>query len=593
MNELEVLPPLQQQIVHALLPFAKALFPYLQRDSMFHWWLILSTLLFGVLGWMWFERKPAQGLREFFRVHFSSALWWHQSSRADYAYYFVNAGFFALLFAPLLLSAAVLSEHLHQGLRGVFGDGPQWDSGTGTRVAYTVLLFVVYDFGRWAAHTLLHEVPLLWQFHKVHHSAEVLTPFTAYRVHPLDLLLTHSIPVLTTTPVTAAFLYLFPDAVNAYTFLGAHFLLGFSGLLANLKHWQVWITYGPLNRWLISPAHHQIHHSAEARHFGKNRGFEIALWDRLYGSLYVPPREKLQFKMGLGDGSDGQWHSLRALYLRPFRLALQKLRGKEIGAALLLILCLTGFQKPVYAADPGKKTVYMEELTWPELAARIAAGADTVLVPIGGTEQNGPQMTLGKHNAIVHFAAGQIARRHGQALVAPVLPLAPEGGIDPRSGNMQWPGTMHLREATLAAVLEDSIASLALCGFRNIVLIGDHGGSQSVQARLAQEKSTPKLRVIHLSRYYEPAPLAERAQRLKLPAESVGNHAGIVDTAELLAIKPEWVRQDQLTPKSWSGFATPPGSGASGRPDQASAKLGRQLLEQKIEAGLAQLKAKN
>jgi sterol desaturase/sphingolipid hydroxylase (fatty acid hydroxylase superfamily)/creatinine amidohydrolase/Fe(II)-dependent formamide hydrolase-like protein len=596
MNAAESLAPLQQQLVqqiaHVLIPFAKALVPFFSKDSNFYWLLVLSTLLLGMAGWWWFEREPAEGLRGFFRRHASRELWGHASARVDYRYYVINAGVYALLFAPLIFSAAALAESLRAGLTHLLGASPGWGGGTGVRVLYTVLLFVAFDFGRWLAHTLLHEVPLLWEFHKVHHSAEVLTPFTAYRVHPLDLLVTNSVPLLTTAPVTAVFLYAFPQAVNVYVFLGANFLLGFSGLLANLKHWQVWMTYGPLNGWLISPAHHQIHHSAEAQHWNKNRGFELAVWDRLYGTLYIPSSKPEKFVMGLGDGSDGQWHSVWTLYFRPFRLAARKIfRATPTGPALLFVALLSSAWTP--RADAAV-SVFIEELTWSELSARIAAGANTVLVPIGGTEQNGPQMTMGKHNAIVRYSAEQIAQRCGDVLVAPVLPFAPEGEFQPRSGNMLWPGTIGLRESTLQAILEDEVASLALHGFHTIVLMGDHGGSQAAQARVAQQQTAARheqgVRVIQLDRYYDPMPFAERTRGLGLPAEAIGDHAGVVDTAELLSIKPQWLRRDRLNPKTWSGFATPPGAGGSGNPSLATTKLGRALLEQRIGAGVAQLK---
>jgi len=98
-----------------------------------------------------------------------------------------------------------------------------------------------------------------------------------------------------------------------------HALLWLSNLIGNLRHSPVWLSYGPSwGRWLISPAHHQLHHSCEARHFGRNRGFALALWDRLYGTLYVPGARPEAFRLGLGDGSDERYHHLGRMYLLPF-----------------------------------------------------------------------------------------------------------------------------------------------------------------------------------------------------------------------------------------------------------------------------------
>ena len=121
----------------------------------------------------------------------------------------------------LLLSAAWCADQAQTLYRLAFGAGPAWQSGIGAQAVYTLLFFIAYDLGRWLAHTCLHDSKLLWEFHKVHHSAEVLTPATAFRVHPVDLLVTLSVPSLTTAPITGLFLYLYADAVTAWSFLGA------------------------------------------------------------------------------------------------------------------------------------------------------------------------------------------------------------------------------------------------------------------------------------------------------------------------------------------------------------------------------------
>jgi sterol desaturase/sphingolipid hydroxylase (fatty acid hydroxylase superfamily) len=193
---------------------------------------------------------------------------------------------------------------------------------------YTVLFFVAYDFGRFVAHSALHDVPVLWEFHKPHHTAEVLTPMTAFRAHPVDLAVMAWGSAITTGVLTWAFQWLGGPTITAYQFLGMHVLLWGFNLLGNLKHWQLPISYGRvLDRWLISPAHHQLHHSAEARHFGRNRGFELAIWDRLYGTLALP-RPGEVFRMGLGDGSDGSWHRVWKLYCWPFWFAALRVVGR-------------------------------------------------------------------------------------------------------------------------------------------------------------------------------------------------------------------------------------------------------------------------
>lgn len=299
---------------------------FLHRDSFLYWPFIISTLLIAMLAWRYTRARGDMDAgkphwKEFFSRYLGRRLWWHPSSRLDYRYYIVNGILFPLVVGPLLFSAVWVSG----ALNGVFGSPAAAAAmpGFGAMLLYSVAFFVAYDFGRFAAHSLLHDIPALWQFHKVHHSAEVLTPMTAFRAHPVDLAVMAWVPALTTGLVTWLFHRFVDSGVGAITFLGIHFIIWAFSLVGNLRHWHVWISYGPtLNRWLISPAHHQLHHSYEERHLGCNRGFELAVWDRLYGTLYAPPESPEAFRIGLGDGTDGQWRTVWRLYAWPFQMLL-------------------------------------------------------------------------------------------------------------------------------------------------------------------------------------------------------------------------------------------------------------------------------
>src|SRR5947209_3630704 len=136
------------------------------------------------------------------------------------------------------------------------------------------------------------------------------------------------------------------------------------------------------------------------------------------------------------------------------------MRASAACAALLLLLL------PAAAAQPAEPaSVYIEELTWTELRDRIAAGTTTVLIPIGGTEQNGPHMAIGKHNWRVRLLAGKIAAALGNAVVAPVLPYVPEGNLDPPSGHMRWPGTITVPEDSFEKTIEYAARSFKVHGF--------------------------------------------------------------------------------------------------------------------------------
>src|SRR5215467_6514778 len=139
-----------------------------------------------------------------------------------------------------------------------------------------------------------------------------------------------------------------------------------------------------------------------------------------------------------------------------------------IRSALALLVLLLACVPSAQAQPPS--TVFLEELTWTELRDLIASGKTTIIVPIGGTEQNGPHMTLGKHNARVTALAQKIAQALGNALVAPTLAYVPEGSVNPPSAHMRFPGTITMPDATFEKVVEYAARSFRQAGFRDIVL---------------------------------------------------------------------------------------------------------------------------
>ena len=157
----------------------------------------------------------------------------------------------------------------------------------------------------------------------MHHSAEVLTPLTLYRKHPVYDLLGTLLRGLLIGITTGVVLYAFFGKVNVYVIGGANLVYcAFNFVGSNLRHSHVWLSYGPvLERVFISPAQHQIHHSRAMRHRDRNYGEVFALWDWMFGTLYVP-RERETLEIGLADAAGNalpQPHgSLRAALLVPF-----------------------------------------------------------------------------------------------------------------------------------------------------------------------------------------------------------------------------------------------------------------------------------
>ena len=235
-------------------------------------------------------------------------------------------------------------------------------------------------------------------------------------------------------------------------------------------------------------------------------------------------------------------------------------------------------------AGPGPDTVFVEELTWTEVAARLRAGTRSVIVPTGGTEQNGPHMVLGKHNFIIREAAARIARELGGTLVAPVMAYVPEGGLSPPSGHMRYAGAITLPEEHFRAVLEYAARSFRVHGFENVIFIGDSGGNQrgmeAVAAALNEEweAAGKTARVLYIPEYYRSNGFREWLGEQGLDEETIGRHAGVSDTSQLWYVAPEQIRPEARVKDG--GF---PESGVRGDPTLASRAFGERGIALKVE----------
>jgi creatinine amidohydrolase len=242
--------------------------------------------------------------------------------------------------------------------------------------------------------------------------------------------------------------------------------------------------------------------------------------------------------------------------------------------AVLIILTFCGSQR-VLAQSP--QSVLIEDLTWTELQAQIHSGKQTVIIPIGGTEQSGPYIALGKHNVRVKVLSEKIALKLGNALVAPVIAYVPEGTISPPTAHMKFPGTITIPEPIFQKVLESAARSFKLHGFRNIVFLGDHGGYQTslrVAADLLNKEwaSTPA-KAYAVPEYYRAAQteFAHMLKNLGYRDEEIGIHAGLADTSLTLAIDPRLVRQEHLH----TGSHLEKKDGVIGDPKRSTAELGQ------------------
>ena len=249
---------------------------------------------------------------------------------------------------------------------------------------------------------------------------------------------------------------------------------------------------------------------------------------------------------------------------------------------------------PVGWADAAAAEVSLEAMTSPEVRSAIAAGTTTVLIPIGGTEQNGAHMVLGKHNVRVRLLAERIARELGHTVVAPVVAYVPEGSIDPPVAHMRYAGTLSVPDKVFEGVIEAAAASLAHHGFRDIVLLGDHGGYQASLDRIAARfnrsaaaKRGARLHALHA--YYRAAEEGFGAwlKSQGYATAEIGEHAGLRDTSLALALDPVLVRQDRLARAPLPGER----DGVRGDPRRASAELGAAGVEQIVRASVGAIRA--
>lgn len=579
--------------------------PLLPSQKAF-WLYLLCAFVIAGGSWLYFSHReenarPDGVSKGFLAWVFDPKVWFHRSAKQDYMYFALNALIYYGIVAQLLVSGHVFFNAFGDALTWAFGapDTAIFAPSALTAALYTLAVVLAIDLAVWTTHYLQHKITVLWQFHQVHHSAEVLTPATVYRMHPVDLFFTGIVTTALLGLALAGFTYLTRAEPAELTVMNVNILIFTFYLVGyNLRHSHIWVGYPQwLSHILISPAMHQIHHSIEKKHWDRNMGLIFAVWDWAFGTLYVPKAyEKLEF--GVSREQPNPFGSMVEIYVKPFRLAWTELSKSQPSmprrAGLLALAGLAVFgvlslrDTSANASDRSLPSLFLEDLTWTEVDRALSDGYDTVIIPTGGTEQNGPHVILGKHNYIVKETSRRIAERLGGTLVAPVIAHVPEGTPgDAPTGHMKWAGTVTLPDDVFAAVIEATVRSMATHGFTRILLIGDSVDNQPAQARVAEklsaEWSGKGIRVLHVAAYY-----AQNGQRAALEAEGydfsqIGEHAGIRDTSELLAVHPEGVRASPVMPR--------PGAdeGYNGAPSLASAAIGEQMLKLKIEAALDEI----
>jgi len=258
------------------------------------WPFILSSLLFALLYTSFSQKKIP--LKEQLKTIFSKRGIFHKSSSLDFKLLLFNSALKVFIFPLFIFSMfAVSTEVLQLAHKLIPGFTPIHASPLMKSIAATLMAFLISDFLRFFVHYLMHEIPALRNIHRTHHTAQVLTPFTLFRVHPLESLIGTSRNILTQGLFIGLFVFLFGGKITAIDILGVN-LFGFlfNALGSNLRHMPIPISFGLLEYVFISPRMHQIHHSNLAIHQNKNHGVALSIWDHLFGTFYRPSKEELE-----------------------------------------------------------------------------------------------------------------------------------------------------------------------------------------------------------------------------------------------------------------------------------------------------------
>ncbi len=282
--------------------------------------------LFSSLALAYFVYRRSKNAGSFFRYVFKKESWLSRSAFVDYGLIFVNAFFKVFLIGPYLVFGFYLSYKLEALLPTWIGYPQQGLSEMSTIVLYTIVLTVVSDFSTYLVHYIMHRVPFLWEFHKVHHSATSLNPVTQYRIHPVELIINNAKGILVLGLVTGVFRYLSAHPIEELTLIGAN-VLSFAFLLfgSNLRHSHIPLKYF---NWLeyifISPFQHQIHHSDNEKHFNQNLGSKLAIWDWMFGTL-IRSRSVENIQFGIGKLEEPYYNSVWKNLIMPFKNILSRL----------------------------------------------------------------------------------------------------------------------------------------------------------------------------------------------------------------------------------------------------------------------------
>lgn len=234
--------------------------------------------------------------------------------------------------------------------------------------------------------------------------------------------------------------------------------------------------------------------------------------------------------------------------------------------------------RPIDALD----SVFIEELTWIEVRDAMRSGKKTVIVATGGVEMNGPYLAAGKHNYVLRATTEAIARKLGNALVAPIVAFVPEGNIDPPTEHMRYPSTISVSQDTFKRLLTDIAASLRTHGFEHIIFVGDSGGNQAGMKEVAAELSVKwrrgKTSIHFIPEYYDFTAVTKWLEAQGIRQADEGHHDDFGMTAMLMAVDPTTARMKQRIAKGKFSI-----NGVALAPAEKTIEMGKRIIDYRAE----------
>ena len=297
--------------------------PLTQVSSLHAWWVVVVDL--GIVAALFYlvlrPRDPRSRTVGFLAFCFPRRILLHPSTRTDLKLLFVNRAVLPLINVFWKLQAVFFAGLILQGMIALFGPPLQlFEWGVVSACVVAVLITLGDELGFYLCHLAHHKIPVLWAFHKVHHSAEVMTPLTSSRNHPVEFVLISPCRALGASLVLGPVLFLFGAPPSTIEIFGVTLLSAlFTMLGTHLGHSHIWLAWPPaIQRIFVCPAQHQIHHSSAPRHHDKNMAGIFTFWDWVFGTLYIAPREREDFRLGVYGTRETPHPGLVSAYVVPF-----------------------------------------------------------------------------------------------------------------------------------------------------------------------------------------------------------------------------------------------------------------------------------